>query len=167
MKDKATIEKYNQAFANSGAKLAKYLEQFAPLVETEEGRRAVAQIQSAETDIQQNHQELMRLVGNSETEAAVNFFVQKALPRHVEVSAIADRQSDQQAEIMAETNKASDAAISQSRWIIIMIGLSFLVAGGVVFLVRQINRALRRAVSELSGGAEQVAAAASQVSSSS
>jgi methyl-accepting chemotaxis protein/methyl-accepting chemotaxis protein-1 (serine sensor receptor) len=63
---------------------------------------------------------------------------------------------------------AIQSAVVTARWIIgIIFLLSIGIAAGIIFVVRQINRALAQTVSELSSGAEQIASAASQVSSSS
>jgi methyl-accepting chemotaxis protein len=69
---------------------------------------------------------------------------------------------------MAAVSKSAEASADRCRWItILMLGLSLVVAAGVVVIVRQINRSLRQIVGELSAGAEQTSSAAAQVGSSS
>jgi methyl-accepting chemotaxis protein/methyl-accepting chemotaxis protein-1 (serine sensor receptor) len=69
---------------------------------------------------------------------------------------------------MAASVKDAQEASARSYWMTwVMIALSMLVGGIMIFIVRQINAALRGALSELSEGAGQVASAAGQISSSS
>ena len=61
----------------------------------------------------------------------------------------------------------SEDSVFRSRWMTILaIVLSLAVGAIVVFTVRQFNRVLEQSVTELAEGAEQVANAAAQVSSS-
>jgi methyl-accepting chemotaxis protein/methyl-accepting chemotaxis protein-1 (serine sensor receptor) len=64
---------------------------------------------------------------------------------------------------------AASAAASRARWLTgLLLGASVLMGTALLFfIVRSVNRALLQTVSELGDGADQVAAAASQVSSSS
>jgi methyl-accepting chemotaxis protein len=168
MKDKASVETYNRQFSENQERLRKRIEEFVPLIETTEARRLVDQLQAAEAESRSSHEELMRLLGNSQLEAAAEFYVKKALPSRKAVGQIAERLTQQQSELMAFVSKSAEASVSQVRWItIVMIGLSLFVAAGVVFFVRQINRGLRQVAGELSAGAEQTSSAAAQVSSSS
>jgi len=167
-KDKAAVETYNRQFGENLVRLKKRIEEFVPLIETAEARRMIDQSQTAVTEIQDNHELLMRGLENTQLDATVKFYTEKLLPRLKEVGQTAERLTQQQSELMAAVAKSSDASAERSRWITkIMIGLSILVAAGVVFIVRQINRGLRRVVGELSAGAEQTSSAAGQVASSS
>ena len=168
MKDKASIEKYNQQFRETAEKAKKDLDEFAPLAETAEGKRLVEELRSAADRIQQAHEDLYRLASSGQTEAAVQEFMDRALPAATQGRSVVERLNAQQSDLMAAVGKSAEASVSQSRWTtIVMIVLSLLVAAVVVFIVRQINQSLRHAVSELSEGAEQTASAAGQVSSSS
>ncbi len=63
---------------------------------------------------------------------------------------------------------AARSAATARAWVIVLLVLSAISgAAFAFFIVRSVNRALRRAATELSEGADQVAAAAGQVSSSS
>ncbi len=168
MKDKATVEQYNGDFRASEAKFKKDVEEFTPLIETAEARRA---IQSLDTDvgtISQNHDELYRAADSGQLDAASAVLKDKVMPLILKSKATSDQLSQQENDLMATASKSAEGLAAQSRWItIVMIALSLLVAVVVVYIVRQINSSLRQAVGELAEGAEQTASAASQVSASS
>ncbi len=70
--------------------------------------------------------------------------------------------------LLVTDREAAESAASTSRWITAVLLLLTLLAGTVViFVVRQINRLLRSSILELAESSEQIAAAATQVSSSS
>lgn len=168
MKDKATVNKYNQEFHESDTRFKKRVEEFTVLIETAEARRLIQEMLSDEEKIAQSHEELFRLADAGQVEAAAEVYKEKALPRILKSKATSEELVRQQSELMAAVGKAAESSVSQSRWItILMIGLSLLVGAGVVYLVRQINRSLRQTVTELSEGAGQTASAAAQVSSAS
>jgi methyl-accepting chemotaxis protein/methyl-accepting chemotaxis protein-1 (serine sensor receptor) len=70
--------------------------------------------------------------------------------------------------LLTSDNEAAAAAASTSRWITaILLLLTLCVAVVVCFIVRQVNQILRSSVHELAESSEQIAAAATEVSSSS
>ena len=70
--------------------------------------------------------------------------------------------------LLASDTEAAGVSANSSRWITSLLLLfTIIVAVVVVFIVRQINTVLRSSVLELAQSSEQIAAAASQVSSSS
>jgi methyl-accepting chemotaxis protein/methyl-accepting chemotaxis protein-1 (serine sensor receptor) len=144
------------------------MNEFAPLIETAEARQLLGDLRTAAEAVGRSHEALYKLAQNDQAEAANKQFIEQVIPNVTQAKKIAERLTAQQAELMAAVGQSAQASVSQSRWItMFMLGLSVLVGGFVVFIVRQINAGLRQAVSELSQGAEQVASAATQVSSSS
>ena len=70
--------------------------------------------------------------------------------------------------LLVTDREAAESAASTSRWITAVLLILTLLAGTIViFVVRQINRLLRSSILELAESSEQIAAAATQVSSSS
>jgi methyl-accepting chemotaxis protein/methyl-accepting chemotaxis protein-1 (serine sensor receptor) len=70
--------------------------------------------------------------------------------------------------LLASDNEAAVGASTASRWIVTILLLLSVIAGVVVsFVVRQVNQVLRSSVHELAESSEQIAAAATEVSSSS
>jgi methyl-accepting chemotaxis protein/methyl-accepting chemotaxis protein-1 (serine sensor receptor) len=168
MKDKATSEKYNQEFGQSVARFKKCVDEFVPLIETAEARRMIQELQTDVETIAQSHDDLYRLAAGGQIEAAAEVLRTKSMPLILKAKATTEQLVQQQGELMAVATKSAESSVSQNRWITtLMIGLSLLVGAVVVYIVRQINKSLRQAVTELSEGAEQVATAAGQVSASS
>ena len=167
-KEQAHLERsgveFNQAFEG----MKKQASEFVPLIETDEARRQIADLQKGMDKMLQNHQQLYALAAGGKADEAAAFLMQTVVPECDQVSAQTKAMVELQRRLMADSQKSSQASVAQSRWLTMMIvGLSLVVACVVVFIVRQVNRNLRQAVTELSEGAEQVASAASQVSSSS
>jgi methyl-accepting chemotaxis protein/methyl-accepting chemotaxis protein-1 (serine sensor receptor) len=168
MKDNATVEKYNGEFHDAQARLQRRLDEFRPLIETAEARQMIQEIESDQQALRSNHEEIFRLAGASRAEEAAAAYKDKILPLMLKAKATCGRLVEEQTGLLAAVGKSGEASVSQSRWTtILMIALSLVVTGMVVFIVQQINRDLRQTVTELRAGAEQTASAASQVLASS
>ena len=167
-KEQALMEKNNQDFAMAMENMKTSAAEIVPLIETDDGRRDLAELKKGMDKMQQNHQQLYALAASGKTSEAAAFLGQGVASDADAVAALTKSLVQQQNRMMADEQKSSQASVSQSRWLTtIIIGFSLLVAVVVVFIVRQVNRDLRQAVTELSEGAGQTASAASQVSSSS
>ncbi len=168
MKDKATMAQYHQDFQENAASVKKRLAEFATLSESSEDRRLVDEIGGALEVIQQGHSELWSQVSSDHIEAATETYKTKTNPAIKQAVKSADAFAAQGSAELLKVAQDTQGVAAGARWMTLaMIAFSLLVAAIVVFVVRQINRNLRRAVTELAEGAEQVASAASQVSSSS
>jgi methyl-accepting chemotaxis protein len=168
MKDTASVEKYAQIFQESAVRLQKRLEELSWLVNVPEGRAIVGQLQATFPRIASNHQEFMRLIHSDDPKAADAFLTKSVTPLLRETNDVPDKLLTLQEELMATKAKDAEGAVSRSRWIMFaLIVLSLVIGAIIVFVVRQINGSLRRAITELSEGAGQVASAAAQVASSS
>ena len=168
MKDKATMEQYNQDFQASAARTKKDLDELVTLGETAEDRRAVEEIGSALENIRQGHGDFWSQVGSEHTDAAAETYRTKTNPAIKQAVKIADAFTVQQGGLMVKAAQDSQGIVARSYWMtLVMMAFSLLVAVVVAVIVRRINHGLRQAVTDLAEGAEQVAGAASQVSSSS
>ncbi|HTR38582.1 MAG TPA: methyl-accepting chemotaxis protein [Bryobacteraceae bacterium] len=166
--DKPSLAKYIKDFQDSADRMKKRLDEFKPLVYTEEGQRALDQVQAGVQSVLSAHEEFLRSAQSGDSRGASAFLRDKLAPQLESTNASAEKLVEYQAEQMKSKQKEAEASVSETRWLTaVMIGLSFLVGLVVVFIVRQINRSLHRTVTSLSESAEQVASAASQVSSSS
>ena len=162
------MEKYNQSFRETAARVKKDLAEFVPLIETAEARRYIEEAQSGFEKIQQYHEEQWNLAVSGKLDEATAVYKDRLNPMATQVAGLVERLLTQQAGLMENVGQDTEASVARFRWItILVIVLSLLVAAVVVSVVRQINGSLRRAVMELAGGAEQVSSAASQVASSS
>ncbi|HTS50613.1 MAG TPA: methyl-accepting chemotaxis protein [Bryobacteraceae bacterium] len=168
IKDTAAIEKYHQDFRDSEARFKKSVDQFLPLIETEEARRGIQELQTNQEQIAQSFEEFYRVASAGQSEAAAAMAADKVLPLIMKSKATTDQLVQHQSTVLVDAVQAAESSVSQARWIaMLMIALSLLVGMVLVFVVRQINSGLRRAVMELSEGAGQTASAAAQVSSAS
>ena len=78
--DSTNLNRANEDFKVSTDRLAKATQTFLPLIETEEGRRTIKEIQSAQGEMATNHKSLVALAPGADSEAAIKFFDEKVLP---------------------------------------------------------------------------------------
>ncbi len=167
-KDQNLLEQSNREFTEAMDGMKNRASEFVPLIDSDEARQQVADLQRGMDKMRQNHQQLYTLAAGGKTEEAAAFLLQTVVPDCNQVSAQTKSMVQLQNRMMADSQKAAQSSVAQSRWVTaIIIGFALLVGCIVVFIVRQVNRSLRQAVTELGEGAGQTASAAAQVSSSS
>ena len=168
MKDLPAAEKYNREFLDYQVNLKRRIEDVRPLVETEEGRRHIQELQDIADSVLPIDEEIWKLVSAGRAEAAANLLRDKSMPLLVGSRQLTTRLVEQQIELMAVVAKSSEEHVTLDRVVtMVVIGLSLLVAMVIVIVVRHANATLRQTAAELAESAGQVAGAASQVSSSS
>ncbi len=167
-KEATLMDKGNSDFGEAVERMKKLTSEVALLVETDEGRRVVADLQKGIDRMLQNHQQLYALASSGKTDEAAAFLGRAVASDADTVSAEAKELVQLQNRLMADAQSSAQASVTLSRWVtLVAMGLFLLVAGTVVFVVRQTNRSLRQAVTAMSEGSGQVSSAASQVASSS
>ncbi len=168
MKDKATMAQYNQDFQENIASAKKNLAEFATLSESSEDRRQDDELGGFLETIEQGHNELWSEATSDQIDAATETYRTKTNPAIKQSVEIADALVAQQNVELLKMAQDAQGAADRARWMTLaMIALSLLVAVIVVFVVRQINKNLQQAVTDLAESAGQVASAAGQISSSS
>ena len=168
MKDKATMEQYNQDFADSAARANKNMTAFGTLSDSAEDRQFINEAGKALEGIEQGHSEFWSAARSSNIKDATEIYRTKTNPALKQMVKLAESGIARANDGMAASMKEAQAVGVRARWAtVVMMAFSLLVGGIMVFVVRAINAALRRAVGELREGAGQVASAAGQVSSSS
>lgn len=168
LKDKAMIENINQAFRQSAARFKSRLESFTALADTAEARQIAGDLQGLVDRMEQNHDELYRLVNAEKLDEAGQLLKDKVNTAASQIRAQTERLVRLQQDEMAAMANRAQSSMSHSRWITsIAVIVSVLTALVVMFISRQINASLRQVVGQLSQAAEQTASAASQVSASS
>ena len=167
-KETALVEKNNREFGQAIDGMKKKVSEFIPLIVADEVRRQIEDVQKGMDKMLQNHQQLYALAAGGKASEAAEFVRTTVAADADGVSTLTKGLVQFENRLMGDAEKSAEASVSESRWVAtIIIGCSLLVACVVVFIVRQVNRNLRQAVTELSEGGERVASAASQVSSSS
>jgi len=168
MKDAALVAQYNQDYQNAASAMKSELQEMTPLVETEEGRKVLAAIQSDLDTSTRLHQEFLQLVSAGKDTEAAAFMRDKIIPNLDSLSKQAATEKQLSAELMTTALKDTSEKVALGNWVtVIMLVFSLTAAALIIFVVRQINTSLRKAISDLSEGAGQVASAAGQISSSS
>lgn len=168
LKDEGKVEEYNSQFRDDLAKRQELLEKDKVLASNEKVKQIInAMLDSYERRLQA-HDELYRLskAGDAAGAAALQSgtLLTMAKASQAQVASLQQIASGQVAEIAA----SNQSTVNSSVWLIgVMVVLSASIGAIVIYIVRGINAALTRTVVELSEGAEQIAAASSQVSSSS
>jgi methyl-accepting chemotaxis protein/methyl-accepting chemotaxis protein-1 (serine sensor receptor) len=167
-KDTEGIEKYNAAFAEDLARRQNLVKEYMGIATGSASREILQSFTDSLADRTQTHDDLDKACMSGDSVAAEALMKDKLM----ELAAANITKSDKLEQIavqqVTDDDAANQSAIATSRWIIgIIFLLSMGVAGGVIFVVRQINQALHETVSDLTSGAEQIASAASQVASSS
>ncbi|MBB5060316.1 methyl-accepting chemotaxis protein/methyl-accepting chemotaxis protein-1 (serine sensor receptor) [Granulicella aggregans] len=168
LKDEAKVEEYNSQFRDDAAKRQDLLKEDKSLATDPRVIQIIDEMSDGYEKRLQAHDELYRLAkaGDGPGAAALQSGTLMTMAKTSE----AKFQSLQQiaTQQVAEIAASNQATIASSVWLVgIIILLSLGVGAVVVYIVRGINEALTRTVVELSEGAEQIAAASSQVSSSS
>jgi methyl-accepting chemotaxis protein len=166
-KDARTVEDASKTIKDTVVQNAGQLEQIAPMLVTEDGKRIVRELgatfqawQAANADVERLVRADDALGARAQAREKCNPLVDKADTLSRELMSIQDR-------LLSQAAADSDTTYAEVRIVMIAILLiSALVVVVGVLLVRGTNSALRSVAVELKQGSEQVVAAASQVSSS-
>jgi methyl-accepting chemotaxis protein/methyl-accepting chemotaxis protein-1 (serine sensor receptor) len=168
MKDRATVEQYNQDFHKAQTEWKKNMDEFTPLIRTAEARKIMSDIFGGWENVNREYDNFYGLITAGKVDEAVTIVKEKLVPILSRTNEQVAQLTTLQGDLMTAAAKTAEGQVTISRWVTIaMILLSIVVGVIIVWVVRQINAALRQTVTELSEGAEQVSSAASQVSSSS
>jgi methyl-accepting chemotaxis protein len=142
------------------------LEQLAPLMRAESGRKAVASVRDAMASLDGFQRELDMLLREGKVSDAYQFFQRRGTSlRESSIQTVRVIVANQ-AKFLASDMETSTRSYGQVRLaILVSSGLALLVSGLFVASVRGMVATLEGATSELSAGAQQVSAASSQVAS--
>jgi len=166
--DKRAIESEAQSFRDCAGAMKKLTDEYASLIETDEGRGMIAVLQAATDKVLQNHNRLYELLNSDKADEAARDFRTNAEPALDQLGNQAEAMSQHTSAHLAVFGDSAIASATRNRWINILVSLlAFMVGAVIFFIVRQINSTLRSRVSELAESAGQVAGAAAQVASSS
>ncbi|HTX33575.1 MAG TPA: methyl-accepting chemotaxis protein [Bryobacteraceae bacterium] len=168
IKDLPAVEQYNREFLDTSSALSKQIDEFRPLIATEDGRRAVQSLTSAFESIGVVHQEVYKLAQSGNAEASESAIKERMVPLMDQAGQNAHTLLLLQSDLMAKVISSTEDEVSSGRRLVVgMIMLSLVVAFVIIVIVRKINASLQHAAQELRDSAGQVASAASQVASSS
>jgi methyl-accepting chemotaxis protein/methyl-accepting chemotaxis protein-1 (serine sensor receptor) len=149
------------------AQATQQLDQLAPLMRLETGRRAVAAVKQQMVQLDQFDRDLRTLLLGDKTAEAYQLFQQKGAGlRDASIEALRVIVANQAKFLDMDMATASSSYAQVRLGILVSAAIALVVSILFVTAVRGIVRMLRQAATELGAGAEQVSAASGQVSAS-
>jgi len=163
--DRAHIDEYQQRFHVRGEGLLKALSEMRPLAETKTEAQQIRTLDQQYSLVIQADRELRQAMANQQMDAGLVIFSQKVAPLLEEIGRQANSLVERQTRDLARGSAASAAKSASSEMITIaLLLLGLAVGGGVCWVVHQANQSLRGLAARMAEGAQNVSAAAGQVS---
>jgi methyl-accepting chemotaxis protein len=168
LKDQASVDKYHEDYRAELTKLQANVTEFAPLIVTPQGQEFLQAITAGSSRLGDFNEQLYQKASNHDIDGSIALLSGEFIPFANQLQAGSASIAHLQIGLIAEEVKNVRSIQAQSTAIsIFMVLLCIAVGVVVVLIVRGINRALLATASSLGDGAAQIAAAATQVSSSS
>jgi methyl-accepting chemotaxis protein len=163
--DKAHVEEYQQKFNVQAESLRKALAELGRVAETRAISERVQNLDQQSNLVMQADRELRQAIANQQMDSGLQIFAQKVVPRLEEIGKQASALVQQQTQDLAQASASSAGKSTSSTLITIALLLvGICVGGGVLWMVRKANEALRTLAAKMAEGAENVSEAAAQVS---
>lgn len=158
------VEDVKREYREVIASVRKSLAAYEPLAEDEAGRRGFETVRNGLDELFQAHDELVQYMDKQQFDQVQKIADGRVMPKAEAIVSESNELIKQEVARMAASSDESAAKAVTGTWLSIGFTLLCLfVSGGVIVIVRRINRTLLMLASEMSSGAEQVASAASQV----
>ena len=168
MNDGAQADAYHAQFVQSASKLNEAIAAILPLLVTQEGRTLASDLQALASGIVEKNEDIYRLCKMHQLKPAANVDTTELRPLIEQAEMKARRIAQQQDEMMVKDEVAGSAAVRQAGATLAgILLLSVMATIGSYLVIRRMNVDLRHNVESLANGADGVAAASLQVSSSS
>ncbi len=166
--DKAHSDDYLTRVGAQAGELAKGLGTLHRIAQSPETEALLRRIDTQAAAMMDAHVEFQRALSNQQMDAALAVFGQKLQPQLEEIGRQSSTLVAQQNSDLAAASAASAAKSAHAQWIAVCLMLiAFGIGCGVFVFVRQASVSLKHLASRMSENAEEVASAASQVSSAS
>ncbi len=168
MKDPALAQENRDHFQKYAAEAEKLIGQIQPLLTTEKDKKAVEQAKSALANWLTSAQDVSQLCAKEQFDETLKHALSAAMTQANQMrTAVAELAAAQREDFVVAGEKGKEET-SRSYWTAVgLIVVCFAIGGMGVFMVRQINAALRRVAAEMNDSAQQVTGASGQVSASS
>jgi methyl-accepting chemotaxis protein len=168
IKDPATVDEYHQQYQREVVGMSANATELAPIATTPVGKEFLLFVNTTLPRLADLNERIYAKAAGGDVPRAVAIYKQEFIPLEKQFRDLSDRFAEAQNATMIETASSGRGVVAQASWLTsAMVLLSIVVGAIVIFMVRQINHDLRCTATSLSEGAEQIAAAATQVSSSS
>ncbi len=156
-----------QQLETAGGLVKEHSSQLRGLISDAASRKALDGLDTGASRWVEQSRNYLRLANEGKFDEAHTMLIEKIDPILAEAEEAAKALTTRESEALGEANRRAHAEIVRSRWLIgALAALDLLVAGAVLWLVFQITATLRRVVKEIGRGADQVAAAAGEISGS-
>lgn len=167
-KQQAGVQGSKALLTSAETRWQKAIDEIRPLLTREDSKQMIRQLQEELDDWKGALVDVIHLADQGHAQAALDLANVRCVPIYDANTRDTGHMRQIQQEILQQDSQAGAAVISFSRWTQWgLLGLSLAVGATVFLLVRQTNRTLQHAAAGLSQTAEQVAAAACEISSSS
>jgi methyl-accepting chemotaxis protein/methyl-accepting chemotaxis protein-1 (serine sensor receptor) len=167
-KDSVELRSFEEQFDTSSQIVQRAISELAPNLETERGKRAVADMRQNLSAWVGSYNEMKRLCDSGQFEEANRVRIEKSRAPAMVVLAASQSLAQAGRDIMATADQNGHQMTVRSRWIaFILIAVAFVVGTIAVSQITRTTRDLHRVAGKLAEGAKQVEGAAAQISSSS
>ena len=164
--DNAGVEKAKGTATTATEKIDEAIAEIRPLIETEAGRQALADVDKGVENWKGFLDKFLALSAAGSFSEANELYNAGSSQRSATRTALGTLAKQQDVLLKADLANAAESYSTVRLTSIVMLGLSMLVGVAVVWAVRGINQALRTTAVDLRDGAQQVAAASTQVAGS-
>lgn len=166
--DQSAYQTNVQRFDAALSRLREQIEEMRPLIETEEGRRALRELEEGMAAWLPLHQAYLEHARNKQYGESHKVMTGSIYPVLQRMQAAVDSLVQQQRDLAKQKKAQADSSIAFANGLTwALLGLAVGVGVVAFLVVRKVSANLRSVTAEMAEGAEQVASAASQVAASS
>jgi methyl-accepting chemotaxis protein len=165
--DNAGVDKARKTVDDALEAIEKNVKDFEPLIETAEGRKALADVAASARAARDFHARFGALSSAGNYAEAFDLYNSRSAEREATRDALAGLIRQQHDLLVADLESADGSYDAVRLTALVMLVLSLAAGAGVIWVVRGINASLRSTAMDLRDGAQQVAAASAQVAGSS
>lgn len=161
-------KEYLASFHSLSAELDQALTELDKLKDAKQDAALLARLKQQASGVRESGNELSGELSSQQMDAALKTFGEKLEPRLREIAAQASSLVKEQSRMLAKASESAHSKSSSTDGITLGLALLALVAGGgVLWIVRQANRAFQMAAARLAKNADLVSSTAVDVSGSS
>ena len=167
-KETLEVQRSEHEYEEESARLRALCADMEALATSPEARDLLTRIRSLDLQLDEASATAVHFASLPDMDSAMKAHAERFVPLHGELQANTTRLLRLQAQVFAEGLKKAQTSSSSAPWLTgIMMLLALLVGVVTVFVIRQIDRLLRRTVSELGQCAVQIASASTQMAAGS
>jgi len=164
--DKARDNK--EEFESRGNSVEHLLQQIAPLLVTEQGRKDVSSLQSNLPNFRAAFERVAAAAMAGDAKGALSFYSNRSVKFLDALEKSSQDLIDAQNQLMQETQVQSARSVVTARWTVsILLIVSLVIAPIALFIVRKTSRQLLAVAADLAEASQQIGSASSQVAHSS